>query len=55
MTQQTIETCCQSCKQTVTQEEITANKCNACGSQLSAPIQNASIVVDPVYFFGRTM
>jgi Zn finger protein HypA/HybF involved in hydrogenase expression len=55
MTQQTVETCCQACKNPVTEKEVACNKCESCGSQLSAPIQNASIVVDPVYFFGKTM
>lgn len=55
MTQQTVETCCPSCKHEVSKSEVESNKCNACGASLSAPIQNASVVVDPVYLFGKTM
>jgi Zn finger protein HypA/HybF involved in hydrogenase expression len=47
-----VQMCCPACNKEVSEAELSANKCDACGASLSAPIQNATVTVDPIPLLG---
>jgi ribosomal protein L37AE/L43A len=54
MSEQHIQIICPSCKKDIEQKELDIGKCNICDAELKAPIQNATVTVDPLPMFGIT-
>jgi uncharacterized OB-fold protein len=51
----TIEIYCPNCGRDVDEGELSAKKCNDCGTDLSTPEQHVSIVVANMSFGGSTL
>jgi len=49
-----IKLACPECKKEITQIELACNSCSFCHAELKAPIQNATVTVDPLPMFGIT-